>query len=336
MTKFQKRLAAVTTGAALFLQMSAPALAGTSLVITGNGTDSDNEVKLETTRETNVVQNNNADINNKVNVSANTGDNDADKNTGGDVTIATGDASVVIGVKNMANGNVASVGGNGGNGGSLSARILGNGTDSENEIELELGHALDVVQSNEAEIENEVDAWAGTGYNDADKNTGGEVSIETGDAGVLVGIDNMANFNVADVNCDCFIEDIMAKIADNGYDSENKLEADIADSLGIFQDNCSGLPQAGDFGGYHHRGSDCEFDNEVDAAADTGYNDADKNTGESGSDPSIVTGDADATVLLETSGNVNTVGDSHPDVDMEGFDFEFSFDFNFFSNLFGL
>lgn len=287
----------------------------TSVLINGNGADTENKVDLNQHNNTLVVQTNNADIENKVDADAKTGDNEANKNTGGNVEIETGDAKVLVGVSTQANANAARIGGDG-TGSMLSARILGNGADSENTIELGLGHILDVVQSNEADIENRVYADAKTGDNEAEENTGGEVSIDTGDAKALVGIDNMTNFNAIDLGCDCFIEDIMAKIADNGADSDNYLVADLVDSMGVFQANCAPLSvgSVDSFTGNHR--DDCELENKVDAEAITGDNEVEENTAESefGGDPSVETGDAKVEAYLENKGNVNSVGSGASDV----------------------
>jgi len=73
-----------------------------------------------------ITQNNRADFDNYIKyVTAKTGNNDANKNTGGDVEIDTGDASVTVEVSNWANANSARVGN--GDKGSISLMILDNG-----------------------------------------------------------------------------------------------------------------------------------------------------------------------------------------------------------------
>jgi hypothetical protein len=262
----------------------------TEVVISGNGTHSDNEVELEQKSETGVFQSNDADVDNDVDADASTGGNDADDNTGGDVEIDTGAAKSSVDVSTQANANSAKVGGAGNSAGELSAWITGNGSYSDNEIELELEHETAVVQENDADIDNDVDADADTGWNDADDNTGGDVLIDTGAAEANVEVDNMVNFNWADVDCGCLL-DLEAKIAGNGTDSDNEIKAEFEDALEAFQ------------------GNDADLDNDVDADADSGKNDADDNTGDvEGSDPSIETGNAKDTVEVSNSGNSNQFG----------------------------
>lgn len=298
------------------------------VLISENGADSKNAVDLATSDSTLVAQDNKADIDNKIRTEAETGDNEANKNTSGDVEIETGDATVTVGVKTEANANSASIGGGSGSGSMLSARILGNGADSENKLALALDRALDVVQSNDADVENDVKAEADTGDNEAEENTGGMVGIETGDADVLVGIDNMVNFNVADVDCDCFLEDVMAKIAGNGADSESLIAAELGDSLGVFQANCGedNVP-AGSLGDFRQRRDrdNCGIENKVDTEAESGDNEVEESTGDYTGDPSVETGDAIGTVLLENSGNVNTLGSEGPGFEFGGTGFEFDF-----------
>jgi hypothetical protein len=304
--------------------------------ISGNGYRSDNDAALVLTNNTDVFQNNYAKIKNNVDADSNTGRNDANMNTGGDVEVYTGDATTSVLIANKANSNVASIG-DGAGSSSVSLKILGNGAESDNDINLNLARSLNLVQNNYADIQNKVDADADTGKNDANMNTGGDVLIDTGDATTVVGIDNMANFNFADLNCGCLL-DIVAKVAGNGYDSDNTIAATLVDSRAVFQTNeyvCGrgGQPQYGldlfrfPFGGGYHEKA-C---NDVDADSDTGHNDADKNTGGVyGGDPAVYTGDALTAVDIENTANANILTESSgPDFpELPDFDFDFNLGVN--------
>lgn len=296
----------------------------TNVLISDNGDNTRNRVDLDLSNDTQVHQNNDADIYNRVRADAITGDVDASSNTNGDVNIETGKATVLTTLKTFANVNSARVSG-GGEGGSLSARILGNGVESRNTIDLDLDSSLVIVQNNDADVNNHVDADADTGDVDANRNTGGEVSIETGDALVDVMVDNMTNFNFADADCGCLLaEDWTLKILDNGDDSRNSIRLNLnekSDALAVYQSNCDGGLWRTSFEWDWLR-RDCGIDNRVDADAETGYIDAESNTGRSGgsSDPSVETGDADAFVTLENEGNVNVFGKGGlelPEVDLD-------------------
>ena len=301
--------------------------------ISENGYKSDNEANLKLNTATNVFQNNSANIKNDVDADSDTGDNDANYNTGGPVSIETGDADTTVLIANQANSNWAKVG-DGSGGASVKLKIVGNLAESDNDINLLFDRSLTLTQDNYANIKNDVDADSDTGKNDANYN-GGAVSIDTGDATVGVGIDNMANFNFADLDCGCIL-DVLAKVAGNGYKSDNEINAALLDSKLAFQSNeylCGkyGYPYPGLFGleldgygGYHKKAC-----NDVDADADTGNNDAEKNTSWSG-DPSIETGDAATLVDIENTANSNVLveggGPGFPE--LPDFDFDFDLGFN--------
>src|SRR3990167_7594248 len=125
MNKLSIKIATAVSSAALVVSSFATPLLATTVEISGNGSDSDNTVSVEQTNKTEVNQNNTANISNNVNVSSNTGDNKAEDNTGGDVSIDTGDSSANVTVTNSANSNQASV--NGCCPTDTSVKIAGNG-----------------------------------------------------------------------------------------------------------------------------------------------------------------------------------------------------------------
>ena len=291
----------------------------TEVLISGNGSNSDNTVNLGQTNYNAIYQSNDADVTNLVDVDGDTGDNDAEDNTGGDVSVETGDVDTKVSISTAANANSASISGDGNGGGTLSARIVGNGTHSDNDINLGLLSGVLISQDNNADVFNKVDVDADTGNNDANDNTGGEVSITTGDVDTEVEIDNMVNFNFADADCGCLLEDILAKISGNGSDSDSTINASLEDKLEVFQSNCDDQ-----YEWWYWWNKDCEIENKVDVDGDTGDNDAEDNTGGvHGGDPSVDTGDVDTNVDLDNSGNVNVYGD---DSGLEFPDFDFDLD----------
>src|SRR3990170_513335 len=278
------------------------ALATIDVEISGNGANSTNDANVAVSDNTQVTQNNTANITNNVNVSADTGKNDANKNTGGDVDITTGNASTTVGVSNTANANVAdvdvdsdtgkndanantggsvsittgnadttvavantanknvaTVGNGSGNGGSLSVVISGNGYKSTNLVNVALASTTGVQQNNRANITNDVDVDADTGKNDANKNTGGDVEILTGNADADVDVSNLANFNFADVDsCGCILDGTV-KIAGNGAKSDNDANVALASAKVIGQNNDYSC-------GYGHRRG-----NEVNSFSENGH-----------------------------------------------------------------
>lgn len=287
-----------------------------NVLISENGDSTDNKVDLKNENKVEVSQQNSSNIKNEINNDATTGWNEANRNTGGSIEIVTGKAKATTAVFNGGNVNSAVVAGGSGHVGGVSARILGNGVHSDNDIELDLEHRVELNQENSARIDNRIDTDAVSGKNDANRNTGGDVLIDTGDAKVMVMVDNAVNFNFADVDCGCLF-DVTAKIAGNGDSSDNKIEADLEDKLEVAQENACDeghryLPRLlssrlfkNSFGS---RGGDC-LENDIYADAYSGFNDADRNTGAHDSDPSVETGNALTEVFVENAGNSNIFGD---------------------------
>ncbi len=297
----------------------------TDVLISGNGADSDNTVNLAQSSNTGVFQDNYASIKNYVYADSDTGNNDANRNTGGSVEVTTGNADTAVIIVNNANSNWARVGSDG-NSGSVSARILGNGAGSDNDINLALARNTAILQYNSLNLSNKVYAGAYSGNNRANRNTGGDVSIDTGNASTFVGIDNMANFNWADLDCGCLL-DVMAKIAGNGADSDNTINATLFTNKEVYQDNfwnCGSRRSRG-----WRRSRPC---NDVYADSYTGDNDANRNTGDPGADPSVETGNADTEVLIDNAGNSNSVGVSSSSFPWEwpsgGFEFNLNLSFS--------
>jgi len=255
-------------------------------LISGNGSESKNDIDVNLTNETFVTQDNDARIYNDVDANAKTGYNEAEDNTGGDVSIDTGKAVSVADVQNKVNANVAKVANGDGQGGALDLVIVGNGADSHNYLDANLANAVVLDQNNWAGIYNDVEVDALTGHNEADDNTGGIVSIDTGEAVAGAFVDNMANFNAAFVE-DCCEFDGLIKIAGNGSDSKSDVDFYFDNLLASDQDN-----------GYKQR-------NDVDANAKTGYNEIEDSTGSVYGDPSIDTGSASTEVDVASTGNSN-------------------------------
>jgi len=298
----------------------------TAVLISGNGANSTNDANLSQASTTAVYQDNKADIKNDVDAKSNTGKNDANRNTGGDVQVTTGNATTLVDVSNTANANRAQVGGGtGANQGHVDVRIVGNGSDSDNDVNLLLAHSTVLSQDNNARIHNDVDADANSGKNDANRNTGGDVIVDTGDAKVDVAVDNAVNFNWAEVDCGCLL-DIFAKVAGNGDHSTNDINAALANDLNVFQDNC-GQETNSIWELSPIRRHNCSLNNDVDAKAKTGLNDANRNTGgPNGADPAVFTGGATSNVDVANSGNANAYGVA---ASTEWPHFTFGFNFNF-------
>lgn len=168
--------------------------------ISGNGSSSDNSVSLNQNQNTQINVNQNAYINNTVNGSANTGLNNANDNTHGDVSIATGNIDVKDDVKNhgINNSNVSAPQG----GSDLQIKISGNGSDSNSSVNLSISNNLKINVNNYSDIQNSNSWDLNTGGNHADGNSGGSVTISTGDINLNTKIEN-GPINISRVNVRC-------------------------------------------------------------------------------------------------------------------------------------
>ena len=195
---------------------------GSSNSTTGAG--SDNDASTSANNDTDITLTNSAQILNNLTLDTNTGDNEADKNTGSG-SISTGDTNANVGVTNIGNNTVIGDGGTiwmvlinnlgtwtgqlfdtGSAGGayspfftfslapdgSLTASNQDTGTDSTNAANTNIDNDTDIAITNTATITNNVMIDANTGGNSASYNTGSG-NIITGDANVTANIVNMFN-----------------------------------------------------------------------------------------------------------------------------------------------
>jgi len=264
------------------------AFAGGAQNVGGNGITgpySTNRVLLQNTFDSNVYNSNTADIKNDVDVKSNTGYNDANTNTG-PASIDTGDAWLGLVVGNHVNDNLTAIRGGAGGAGSNTAENSTTGPFSSNSVDIFNTFAGYVNNVNDMRVKNEVEAYANTGKNDANKNTlGGE--IETGDSAAGVGVDTEGNINST------LIAMAMGGFNNHGENSVTGPDGDDPDILiqntrTVTVDNWNNKCQshnAEDLGGWWWRDDEgCEVDeigvkNDVEVKSDTGNNDADTNTG---------------------------------------------------------
>lgn len=311
----------------------APGSAGSDVAIIndGNGSASQNGASIEVGSTDVLIQDNVADVRNDVEQDSNTGDNSASRNVGS-ASIETGDANVSSTIINALNTNAAGVMVSefnvvddqmgdlvldfsagcvaGCGGGDLFAKNADNGSGSTNDINATLYDSILTFQSNDADLENEVVLGANSGSNVADNNTGGDTSIQTGDANVAANIFNFANTNVAGnlyfgvvnlygdligdiilpevyfTGCDCGADATLSNLG-NGSGSANNIAFTSVDADSIFQFN------------------EALINNELTMTAETGSNEASDNTG---GDIEIQTGDTLVNANILNVANTNLIG----------------------------
>lgn len=200
----------------------------TDVANTGNGSDSTNTASANIDNSDETYQYNNANIQNNLLADTNTGDNSTSSNTGGNNSIETGDTSTDVSVINIANTNIVGdmwlvlvntagewlgqIMGTDANGniavsqglafnvdenGEISVTNADNGSGSTNTGTVNQQTNTTTVQNNTANIVNDLDLSANTGGNSASRNTGGDNSIETGDANIIANIVNFVNNNIS-------------------------------------------------------------------------------------------------------------------------------------------
>lgn len=185
---------------------------------TGNADGSDNTSNVDYSANNETFQTNEADVENNMVLSANSGKNKTVKNNQGDSVIVTGDANVSASVLNFVNNNIAGdviygvvnifgdlIGdiivpesGEGCCGtGDIYASNNGNGSGSTNTTNVAYDTDESLYQFNNAVIENNIILDAETGGNDTSKNNKGMSYIETGDSNVEAQVLNIANTNTS-------------------------------------------------------------------------------------------------------------------------------------------
>lgn len=193
----------------------------TSVANTENGSGSDNNASVDTTNNNVTFQNNDANIGSDLVLSADSGNNTASRNTGGDSNITTGDANVSANALTFANNNIAGdvvyavvnifgdlVGDilfpeeamNACCSSDVTAANTGNGSYSNNDANIDIENTDNLFQYNDADIANNLVFDAQTGNNDSSGNTGGDTTIDTGNTNVEANVLNVVNNNLAGGN----------------------------------------------------------------------------------------------------------------------------------------
>jgi len=188
---FKKRLTTGIVTAAMFgflVAIVAPAAADAShrIVIRDNGFNSTNTVDVEIRKAKKLRQRNRTTVWNWISILQNTGGNTANKNTGGDVDVNSGNADVEVLNSTETSGNSANVDLCGCEEDENTIVISDNGAQSDNTVLLKKGSSLRVSQSNRTFVKNDISVEQNTGDNTASQNTGGDVDVDSGDAEATV------------------------------------------------------------------------------------------------------------------------------------------------------
>ena len=181
-----KKLGTVIATAALFGSVLAPAAFADTITVAHNGAGSDNDVSLSNKNSLKVYQSNVTVVGTHIYQYANTGHNEANGNTGGDVSINTGDASNKAHVEVAGGNNSVILPEQCGCRHDTEIKVKDNGANSENDVKVKNHHSTTVEQSSSTSVHTKIKQKSNTGYNDANWNTNGDSSgdpsIDTGKA----------------------------------------------------------------------------------------------------------------------------------------------------------
>lgn len=176
---------------------------------------------------------------------------------------------------------------------SASINIGSNGANSVNKIYSKTKVSNTTVLTNSSNIYNGVVAATSTGGNKANKNTGGNVTVDSGNANTDVRVTNNVGLISAELNgscnCSCMNPASMA-ITDNGARSRNRIKSSVKCTNAVMATNNASVA------------------NEVAVATETGGNSANSNTGE-GSDVEVSTGTATTDVVISNNVGSITLGE---------------------------
>jgi hypothetical protein len=327
--------------------VSAPSDVSQSAGNSTTGADSNNIAKNSLDQNSNMNLTNGANIINGVNIDANTGKNDASKNTlGGNVQ--TGNANVTDNQTTIANNTIvgdswwmvlvntlqgwagAIVGAPDGSTtfvpymyGSTATNTT-TGADSNNIANVSTDQNQNTDVSNNASVNSTINLKANTGDNTASKNTGSG-SITTGDANVMSNLVNFVNntFNVK--NWLFGIVNVFGTWTGNAQfgagDSGTTIQSSETGSANANNSN-TGADSNNSATIDNHQSTDWNIDNNLNlqqnlnVKANTGKNTTDKNTGSG----DIQTGDINAKASTTVLGNITNIsgvgGSSDPGSDI--------------------
>lgn len=218
--KFKNALGAFVAVVLVMNQFFSYGVYAQEFTVSGNGEGSTNSINFEETNTDTISQENNADINNNVDASAETGNNEANGNSG-ETSIETGNIEEEITVINSGNSSQAEIGCCA-NEDPSSVSIEDNGSDSENNIGIMQDSSNKINIVNELQLTNNVSLYSNTGDNEANDNDG-NVEIQTGEINLLAQILNQ-NLNSAKVSASNQNPSFAYNISGNGSGSTNSIK----------------------------------------------------------------------------------------------------------------
>lgn len=272
-----------------------------------------------------IKNNNDADIENNVNLEANTGNNNSNNNSGGG-NIFTGNAKAKANIINIVNTNI-----NGRNylflvinsfsnwlgdlvlpGKDFFSQFFSLFDNTENLRNRESRQEINVNNSNNAIAENNVEVGANTGGNSTDGNSG-ESTIITGNAKAETNISNMFNTNIYASNFFNLAVNVFGNWQGNVFSVPEQINSRNEDNSYTFtgennpaENNASSTEEIGKTEYNIENNNDAKITNNVVVNANTGNNSANGN----GKGGYIETGNAQAVANIFNMANTTIVGNN--------------------------
>lgn len=243
--------------------------------ITGSNSDNENDISVE--QEIDLDVENRAELLNALGLFASSGENSANRNTGGG-EVRSGDAMSGADVLNRLN-----------SGGGYEAEFgdvhvasenSTTGADSTNENDIDVDQEIDVDVDNHANVVNTISSSSTTGGNESNRNTGGG-KVDSGNAEASAKVENTINQGAQGGGVEFSDVHVDTSNKTTGADSTNENDVDVDQDADVDVDNHA------------------EITNSVEQSASTGDNEANRNTGGG----EVSTGDA--TVSIDFSNSVN-------------------------------
>lgn len=234
---------AIATGALLINSVS-PALAATTIDITGSGSSSFNNATITHDQSITVAQDNNTNITNNVIVTARTGQNNISGNDRSNAVVVTGDALSRVDLSNSANLNMANVADQSIMGNSR-ANINNNEFGSVNTASFQMNDLSSLMQNNVSDLNNIVSIDQNTGFNEV---SGNQNSLESGNMATIItgsSVADMTARNAANGNAASMERltggSLTANMSGNDSSSMNSFDVFHDQNVDLFQDNIASI-----------------------------------------------------------------------------------------------
>lgn len=225
------------------------------------GTGSTNSLNVEVSDQSNVEMVNSGVTVNEINLTVNSGQNQADANNG-ESQVDTGDVGLEVQVETQGNVNDAEFSEDAQET-NINLTNQSTGTDSDNQIDVVLNDSNTVEMNNSSDVTNNIDLNLNSGENKTNGNNG-DVKVHTGDISVSETIKNHVGANrlVGEMCGLCGATTVNQSNVKTGEDSINKIEVVVNKNSSVHTDNKVVLK------------------NEVKGDINTGQNEANENNGE--------------------------------------------------------